>query len=264
LTKADIPPGGEGKIEVSFNSSHKKGQQTQAITVTSNDPVNPTPRIFITAFIEVEFDFSSYQLDFGKVAKEETVTKSAYLHIKDPQNTKITDITTSSPFILAKQLKPSGTVDSGDIEVEVTLSPGLPPGRIYETVTAHSNLSSMPQAILRVEGTIIGDVDVNPEALSFIISESADGSSQSNQQRLSIRARSSAKPLKILSVHDSDDRLQLDLNTINEGRQFEIVASLKPEVLNTAEKSLHGLILITTDNPDQQEITVHYSIIKRK
>jgi hypothetical protein len=264
LTKADIPPGGEGRIEVSFNSGHKKGQQTQRITVTSNDPVNPMTQISITAFIEVEFDFASYSLDFGKVSKDETVTKSAFLEIKDPQSTKITDITTSSPFISAKRPEPSVQPDSDKIEIEVTLSPGLPLGRINETVSAHSNLPSKPQADLRLGGTIVGDVDVTPEALSFVISESADGSTQSNQQRLTVLNRSTTKSLKVLSVHDSDDRLQLDLNTIEKGHQFEIVASLRPEVVETAEQSLHGMIVITTDNPDQPEITVHYSIRKRK
>ncbi len=266
MTKADIPPGGEGKIEVSFNSGHKKGQQTQRITVTSNDPIKPTTQISITAFVEVEFDFASYQLDFGKVDKDDTVTKSAYLHIKDRQNVSITDITTSSPFISAKQLKPSDTADSSNIEIDVTLSPGLPVGRFSEKVTAHSNLDSKPQATLQLAGTIVGDVEVTPEALSFVISESADGSAQSNQQRLSIHNKPTAKPLKVLSVSDSDERLVFDLKTINEGLQFEIVASLKPETMDSTlvNKSLRGSILITTDNPDQPEITVSYNVIRRK
>ena len=234
--------------------------------MTSNDPINPTTQISITAFIEVEFNFASYSLDFGKVSKDDTATKSTYLQIKNPQSTKITDIVASSPFISAKQLEPSEPIDSSRIEIEIRLLPGLPLGRINQTVTAHSNLTSKPQATLQLGGIIVGDVEVTPEALSFVISQSADGSTQVNEQRLTIHDKPTAKPLKILSVRDSHDRLQLDLSTINEGREFEIMASLKQETMNTilVNKNLRGSILITTDNPDQPEITVLYNVTRRR
>ncbi|MFQ6007419.1 MAG: hypothetical protein ACE5K8_00560 [Candidatus Zixiibacteriota bacterium] len=219
-------------------------------------------QISITAFIEVEFDFVTYSLDFGKVSWDETVTKSTFLHIKDQQNTRITDITTSSPFISAKQLEPSTTVDSGQIEIEVTLSPGLPLGRINETVVAHSNLDSKPEATLRLRGTIVGDVEVTPEVLHFVIRDSANPANQSIQQQLFVNNRSKDKPLKVLSVVDPDDVLDLELETLDKGQRYQVVATLKQEALSGAT-TRSGSILITTDNPDQKEITVHYNVIKR-
>jgi hypothetical protein len=40
--KKPIPPGGEGKIEVTFNSHRRKGMQKKSITITTNSVPNTT------------------------------------------------------------------------------------------------------------------------------------------------------------------------------------------------------------------------------
>jgi len=213
----------------------------------------------VEALVEVEFDFDSYVLSFGSVSQNDSLTKSAFIQVKDPKKTKITDITTSSPFVNARQVKPP--VLEGNktkIEIEVTLLPGLPPGRLSETVTAHSNLKSKQVATLRLSGSIIGEVEVTPENLRFIIRDSVNPGDESATQRLVILNRAEGTPLHILEVKDQNDRLQLVLRTVEEGQKYELTAALKQEVLSTGS-NLSGSIVIATDNPKQKEITVKYS-----
>lgn len=209
--------------------------------------------------IEVEFDFDSYSLSFGSVSQNDSLTKSAFIQVKDPKKTKITDITTSSPLVTARQVKPP--VLEGNktkIEIEVTLLPGLPPGRLSETVTVHSNLKSKQVATLRLSGSIIGEVEVTPENLRFIIRDSVNPGDESTTQRLVILNRAEGTPLHILGVKDQNDRLRLVLRTVEEGQKYELTAALKQEAPSTGS-NLSGSILITTDNPKQKEITVKYS-----
>lgn len=219
--------------------------------------------LVVTAFIQVEFDFASGSLYFGSVPRNETVTKSAFIQILDPDRTEITDITTSSPYVEAKRLKDPPAGHEGEVEIRVTMSPGLPPGRVNETVTVRSNLSSKPEARLRVSGVILGDVEVAPDALRFFYSESEGAENQLPPQKLEVVNRSTEAPLRILEVKDPQDRLELELEAIEDGRRYEVTATLKKEALG-AQGVATGFILITTDNPEQREITVRYSIIRRK
>ena len=264
MTKTAIPPGGEGEIEVTFSTGRKKGQQKKSITVTSNDPENPTTRISVTVLIEIEFDFESYSLNFGKLRTNDTATKSIFIQILDPEKTRITDITTSSPFVSVKRVEASDSADNRTrIELEVTLSPGLLSGRINETVTAHSSLESKSKATLRLTGSIVGDVEVIPEMLRFVVKESQSASNQNISQLLNITNNSENKLLRILGVRDPDDRLQLNVKTVEEGQKFELTATLKPDTLSTLGTQT-GTIVITTNNQEQKEITVRYNVMRRK
>ena len=228
-----------------------------------NDPQSPKNVLVVTAFIQVEFDFTSSSLNFGRVLRNETVTKSAFIQILDPDRTEITDITTSSPYIEAKRMKKPSVGHEGEVEIQVTISPGLPGGRINETITAQSNMSSKPDASLRVAGMVIGDVEVTPDALSFVYSESDGAEDQLPSHKLQIINSSTGTTLKILEVRDPQGRLELKLETIENGQRYEVTATLKKEALG-ARGGATGSILITTDNPEQREITVRYSIIRRK
>jgi hypothetical protein len=47
-----LKPGESGKIIISFNPQDRKGTQTKAITVYSNDPQNPVQRVTLSAYVE--------------------------------------------------------------------------------------------------------------------------------------------------------------------------------------------------------------------
>jgi hypothetical protein len=229
----------------------------------SNDPVSRKNVLVVTALIQVEFDFTSGSLNFGRVSKDHTVTKSAFIEILDPDRTEITDIATSSPYIEAKRMKKPSAGHEGQVEIRVTILPGSPPGRINETVTVRSNLASKPEAELRVAGMVIGDVEVTPDALSFLYGESKGAEDQLPSRKLQIINRSTGATLKVLEVRDPQDRLELKLETIEDGQRYELTATLKKEALG-ARDAAPGSILITTDNPEQKRITVGYRLIKRK
>jgi hypothetical protein len=52
--KSDIGPGESSKIKVTFDSKGRSGEQKKAVLVYSNDPLNPTQKISIKAWIDAE------------------------------------------------------------------------------------------------------------------------------------------------------------------------------------------------------------------
>ena len=260
MTEADIPPGGEGEIKVTFNTGRKQGNQKKVITVTSNDPVTPNARLFVTAVIEVEFGFDVRRLDFKQVEENESSTKPVKIVVKDPATTQVTRLETSSPHIQAT-LSPAApeTDNPKETMVDVTILPTMPPGRINETVTAHSNLISAPKATLMVVGTKLGQIDVKPDKLHFMIKTTDSLATQVEPQKIVLTNRSSERPSRILSARDPHNSVSAELETIEEGQRYEVTVALRPTVMDET-RNLSGNIFITTDNPAQPEIKVKYTI----
>ena len=180
------------------------------------------------------------------------------LLIRDMKKTQLVDITTSSPFITAKQ---SGS-DSNWIKIDVTLMPGLPSGALMESLVAHSNNDSFPEAKLKVTGSILGDVSITPEALMLYVAEPGKADDNSSRSMM-ITNYLSDIPLTSIVAHDPDDRLILEVKTVDEGMKYELVATVKDEFLNIPE-TLAGKIILTTDSPTSKELSAIYRIIVRR
>ena len=76
LKSKEIAPGGEGQIEVTFDTNHRTGDQRKTITVTSDDPVKPSANLEIHAMVQVllAFDpqFLQLRAEPGKTQVTET------------------------------------------------------------------------------------------------------------------------------------------------------------------------------------------------
>jgi len=75
LASADkIHPGGVGEITATFKTAHKKNHQRKSITVTTNDPDNPSFQFAMEGTVIVPYDVSPSYLNFQlvKVGTEAT------------------------------------------------------------------------------------------------------------------------------------------------------------------------------------------------
>ncbi len=240
---------------MTFNSHNRRGLQNKTVTVISNDPSNGTSKLLIAAFVEVEFGFKTTSVRLGRVPEGQSVEKEVELLIKDMKKTKLTKLTTSTPFLAAKEIKS----DSNGVTIKLTLSPGLPPGAFLENVIAHSNNDSFPEAKLTVSGSILGDVSVAPEALMLYVAE--PGKTNPNTSRkVTITNHKPNKPLKKVTARDPDGRLDLVVNTIENGMRFEVTATVKDKFLS-ADSTMDGTFIVMTDNPKAKELPVKYKII---
>lgn len=263
VSQADIPPGGEGEIKVTLNTSHKRGKQQKTIEITSNDPASPITKVTITALIEVDFDFMSPVLQMGSLQSDMPVNQKALLLIKDPQNTRIVKLESSSPYVKARQ----GSVVQDkngqyQIEVDVAVLPGLPPGRIDAAVTAYSNLTNKPKAVLRLSGLVQGYIDCLPHNIFFYRSPGAGVKAQQDRV-VHVVNKAPENPFHIVSVKDPEGRLHVDTKTIMDGQQYEIMAALN-EKLISKNGNYRGSILISTDHPKQKTVTVDYFIYSQE
>lgn len=258
MTETDIPPGGEGKIEVTFDSGHKMGQQKKTITVESNDPVNPKANLYVSALIEVQFGFELYGLDLGRIRKGETATKTAVLILKDQSKRNLLNVSSQSPYITVKTINSTGP-DKSRIEVQITVNPKAPAGQFNESVTAKLTDNSQPASNLSVRGTIVGNIEVTPETVHLTADTSRSAADQAEQLVRVVSTQSDVK-FRLLSVTDPSDQLSLEVDTVVAGEQYVVRAKPNEKALGST-RNVSGEIRISTNDTDQPMLTCRYTII---
>ena len=66
VSNADVPPGGEGKIEVKVSTKGRSGKLTKSITVETDDPVQPIMKLKVSANVIVDLDFERPYMRFDR------------------------------------------------------------------------------------------------------------------------------------------------------------------------------------------------------
>jgi hypothetical protein len=260
LTSTDIPPGGEGKIEVTFDSNHKTGEQKKTVTVESNDPGNPHALLNISAVVEIVFGFEQYSLDFGKLRKGQPISVTTTMRVKDPSIRKTITFTASSPQITAVLVEPPAGSNSepGKLTVEVSGSAEMPPGKIGTTLTASAGNDSVPDATLQIQGTVIGNLDVSPDIVQFHV-DTSKSDAEVKEQVVKVVSVGDEVQLQLLKIEDANQNLKFHVDTLLAGKQYDITIKPKPTVLS-ARKNVVGTLTITTDDKDQPVMSVTYFV----
>lgn len=234
------------------------GQQKKTITVESNDPVNPKTSLYVSAFVEIQFGFEGYNLDFGRIRKGDSATKTTFLVLKDPAKTRALQIESKSPYVSVKRIS-STNADNGRIQIEVTLSPEMPAGILNEIITASLSDNSHPASTLRISGTVVGNVEIKPETVQFMIDTTKAAADQPVQEVRVTSTRNDAN-LQILGVQDISGRVTFEVETVAAGHEYKIKARPNEKALE-GTRTVSGEIRISTNDTDQPVLTCRYTII---
>lgn len=212
----------------------------------------------IEAFVEIGFDFEGTSLRFGKIGKDEKLTKDAYVVIQNPDKTKIVDVKTSSPHIKARMVgEPEKKNDQYRAKIAITAGPGLPIGKLQDRVTVTSNDPQNHEATLDVYGVVIDNVEVQPDSINFLVDDSRKFTNTKTQS-ISVVNYITESPLKIKDVIDSGNNLNIDVKTIDPGVRYLVLATIKDDAFGD-KPLLTGDIKIVTDNKNYGEFDIKYS-----
>jgi hypothetical protein len=211
-------------------------------------------------YVKPEFGFETNSLNFGRIPKGESATRTAVLLLKDPTWYDQVEIETETEFIDAKILEANST-DKTRMEIEVTSKPGIPAGRLDDRVTARLRDDSQTPTTLRVIATIVGNVEVQPRSIHFII-DTSQAEPDIPIREVKVVGTNEDVRFNLLSVEDLNDLLTLNTDTLIAGKQYRILA--KPnENSENLNRIQSGIVKIKTDDPEQPELEFSYRIIIR-
>jgi hypothetical protein len=161
--KKELAPGESTNLNVSFNSSGRRGKQNKTIRIFSNDPQNPEMVLTITGVVVLTNETSSSspliyfpetQHDFGKVNEGDKVKYTFKFVNKGKSVLQIKNIKTSCGCTAALVSKESVTPgQEGTIKVELNTKNRS--GKMSKTITVQSNDPRDPSKILTLYADVI-------------------------------------------------------------------------------------------------------------
>jgi len=246
----EIPPGGDGRIDVSFKTGGDRGGKRQKhITVTTNDPKQPALSLKVSTDVQVILDVEPGRIPFGQIKKDggETVRYTA-LAGNDRDKVKITSVESKNEFIKVEtNLK--GFEGDPKKQIKVTVLPGMKAGRFSERVLLHTDHKDVKELPLYVMGEVLGKIATSPTIVNFGILQKG----KSVERVITLRATTDT-PFKVLEVKSTLPDVVAELETVKPGSEYRIRATLKDSF---SGNMVRGKILIKTSDKEQPDLELN-------
>jgi hypothetical protein len=208
--------------------------------------------------VEVDLDFETSSIHFGNIRKNEGSSKEATIVAQHLQDVKITSITPSSPLITAtERTREIREHDIDRIKFDLNVSPGFPLGLFSESIMVGVQRDSVKNIKLHLYGLIVDDVDFNPQVVVFNIKDTVT-TTAGQKKRVTLSNYDESFALEVLGVRDPDNRLDVAVTKKTKNKRFDIMATINEDVPKGA--TINGKIIVTTNKPQYEEITIPYRI----
>ncbi len=245
----EIPPGGEGRIDVKYKTALKVGSKTQTISVHCNVPGQRVVKLRLKMNIHAVLALEPYRMKFGRLRKDtEYPVKYATLIGSEKDNVKIISVESVNEFIEVE----NGVFESGDKnkeQVKVTILPGMRVGQFNDRIIIKTDHEKIKSLKLYVSGEVVGNILLSRNHISFGMFK------RGKRYEKSIRLTAAqGVNFKVLDVKSAIPELHTTVTPIKDGTQYKISAYIEPDFKGDV---LEGNIQIATDDENQKTIEVN-------
>jgi uncharacterized protein DUF1573/flagellar associated PapD-like protein len=252
-TKSQLPPGEDSDIAVTFDTRFDKGPATRTITVYTNDPAAKSIVLTIKGDVKVQVEATPAQVAFGDVKHGTDQTRQVLLDdlvggtdpAKASQEFKVQSITNASPNI--KVVETPRTDGKAGGALTVSLLPTMPIGAFDDTIKVTTSRAPVD---ITVFGNVQGDITVKPTQVSFGVVPHRQGT-----LRFVRLVNAGTRPVKVTGITSSNPSVNATAEPVEAGKEYKITLELRP---NTPDGALRGQVAITTDDPQQQTLSLPY------
>ena len=241
LKSKELNPGAESQIEVTFDTNHKGGDNQKAITVFSDDPINPQAKIEIrarvTVVLGVEPDFTQLRTEIGKVLVSETWLTGA---LKEQAHLKILELP-KEPELKVKVVEKPTDGGVGVQGLRFTLS-SKKSGFGSGTVSVVTGLANPEKVHVGYSWTVEGNIHVSPVRLYFPTDPAS-----ATEQTLHVESR--LPEFQLRQVRIVSGPFTASFQKQESGAEYDVHVSLKkgPNASPAAMKGDGKLELLSND-----------------
>ncbi|HYG62702.1 MAG TPA: DUF1573 domain-containing protein [Thermoanaerobaculia bacterium] len=255
-----IAPGQTGKVNVVIDTATFSGAVAKGVTVLTNDPQTPEIELTVKAKLEpmisVKPGYARY-ITVQKEPKQGVIVQT--LWAPDGSDFDIVKVDSPYPFLTTthREAKPEERqavegvpADKGkQWRVEMTLSNETAPvGPLSDFVTVHTNHAKQKLVQIPISGFVRPVVTVTPPVADFGQIELKE------PLRKAINIRNFAtEPIKVTGIEEDMQGVDVALEPLNEGREYQVRVVLKPEL---GKGPFNGKLTIRTDSPKIPVIAV--------
>lgn len=204
-----IPPGGSGKISLKVDTARFKGPISKTATVTTNDEAQPTFRLSVNATVKTFIDVLPQERVSFRQYRGEEKEQIVTIHSNESGDFKINDVQVTGEGVKHELTK--ATDGTGDFKLRVWLDKAAPIGSMNGNIDLITNSGKEPKVSIAVNGTVLGQLSVNPSSLYFRIDTAPAGGAKewrATTEGLNVRKTGDAKGASVGKI-GKDTRLTL-------------------------------------------------------
>ncbi len=158
--------------------------------------------------------------DFGKVNRGVTLEHAFVLKNAGSAPLRILNARMSAPLVVTRM--PAFIPPNGQAVLHFRLDTATLRGRFEGKILLTLNDPALSEASFSFEGNVIGEVELLPIGAFFVAGQAGEG----KEARLTI-VNHEPEPLRILAIDHSPERFTTKLETVEEGRRYQLVLNLK-------------------------------------
>ncbi|MBI4718845.1 MAG: redoxin domain-containing protein [Planctomycetes bacterium] len=233
-----LEPGKSGEFPFSINSTKLRGKYEKAITISTNDPVNPDLKLKLAGVVKRYVDVLPTNAIFGKISDEGPQERVLKITNNTDRNLEIkANPTEDGPF----KFEVVTTTPNKEYELKVTMAPPFKPGEYRNTTTITTNISEQESIIVTATASVPERIEIQPAAVTLNPAATSD-----KPYTRPIRITNYGKdPVKVLEATVDDPALKVLVNERTEGKAYTV--NLEVPAGYQAPATLPKITLKTTD-----------------
>ncbi len=244
-TRTELGPGEGSEIVVTLATGAMSGHSGHTVTIATNDPNRPTATLTMVGDIQLQVTATPADVDFGRVAHGQAEVREVVLTALKAPGFEVGKIANSNPNI--KVERAPTPLAGGGVALKVSLAATMPVGAFVDALDIATN--RLPVKIA-VYGNVTGPISVDPPQVSFGIVPH-----QGSAERIVRITNSSQRPVKLLGMASSNSSVGASVEPVTPGKEYKVTVLLRK---NTPDGQLRGQLVIKTDDPEQQSLTIPY------
>ncbi len=247
-----LKPGEKAELVFQLAIGQHAQRLAKDIRVSSNDPKQPVAVLGIQVEVEQAFESIPGFLALGDVPLGMITNATVLVKRLDGQKLAITKVESSSNIVSAKP----EPVDRTTANVHISLLADGQPGRVSEMVNLFTADAKGPALTIVVTARLLGDIELDPEALAWGMPDPEHWNVENPdfilERSVTITATRSDRPLEIRNVSCTLKELTVKLETVEQGKEYELTASLSKPL----KQPIKGTINFETNLPSLPKVEI--------
>ncbi len=268
----EVPPGGTGTIPFEMKTVNKPdGPVNEYLDINTNDPTNPTPRIYLKGRINavcnvlVTYD-ATYERDraagknpssvekmkgsFGTIKADDQLER--VIKLQNPRPHQPLELTLQSPTDLGRfQLEFTETVPGMEYQLTVRGRPPFPIGQTAVPVSFRTNIPQRPQFVLSLYAFVPPRIQVIPEKIVY------DPEKYAGRERPIRIINNGTTPVEVTAIACSEPRYVIALQPRDPAKPQEETIKVTLPDGGYVVPPYGEVIVINTNDPEKAVINIY-------
>jgi hypothetical protein len=249
-----IPPGGVGQVTLQVNTSGFQGRVTKTAQLTTNDPVQRSPKIYLSINVRSHIIVEPGPKIMLRGIVGEDIRRVVHIRPADDQALEITKVQSNLESIIDYKLNRKDDSNQYNLEVVSKVSEQKTASGF---LTLHTNHPKKKILKLSVHLRIKPEIQVWPNNITFYENPNAGAKGKTNKRNL-IVMNNRGKSFKIKELGYNRDYFQVHPLAKNDDpasrQQFEVTPLV--DKLPAGKIEFRDTLVIKTDNARGAELQV--------